>query len=138
MKKSLLIASLLALLTTTYSYAAQDVLLPSAVRTATNISGDIIRTTQKAVHIILVISAVPGTDTVTPKVQGKDALGNYYDVLVGTAISTTGTTVLKLGLGGGVIASGAAADMIPDVYRVVLTHSAGSSFTYSVTQNTSN
>jgi hypothetical protein len=118
------------------SYAGQDILLPVTVRTATNNSGDIYKSVQKSVHIIIVMSVVPGTDTVTPSIQGKDALGNYYNILVGAPISTTGNTVLKLGLGAGSVANGAAADMIPDVYRVVLTHSAASSFTYAVTQNT--
>lgn len=113
--------------------AGQDTLLASAARTATTTTSDVIKSTEKGIHVIIKVTAVPGVDTVTPKIQAKDSLGNYYDLLVGTAISTTGTTVLKLAPGISAIANASAADILPDVYRVVMTHSAGTSFTYSVT-----
>lgn len=120
------------------AFAAQDTILASAVRATTTTSSDIVRTTERVIHVVIKTSAVPGVDTITPKIQGMDSLGNYYDLLVGSAISTTGTVVLKVGPGLGVIAAGAAADMIPDVYRVVITHSAGTNFTYTVAINKMN
>lgn len=118
--------------------AGQDTILASAVRAATTTSSDIVKTTENSAHFIIVVSAVPGVDTITPKIQGKDFLGNYYDLLVGSAIVATGTTVLKISRGGAAIANGSAMDFLPDIYRVVVTHSAGTNFTYSVTVNRSN
>jgi hypothetical protein len=57
----------------------------------------------------------------TPKIQGKDPIsGTYYDVLVGPAISTTGTTILKVYPGINAIANGAASDILPSTWRVQL------------------
>lgn len=131
LKRLLLTCALL--LTSFVAVAGQDTLLPLAVRTATNTGADQYRTIETGIHLIVNVTVAPGSDTVTPKIQGKDNLGNYYDLLVGPAISTTGTTVLKIGKGIVGVANASAADIVPDVYRVVVTHSASSSFTYSVT-----
>jgi len=114
----------------------QNILIAAGVKTATNNSGDVVRTTEQAAHFVINVTAVPGVDTVTPKIQGKDALGNYYDILVGTAIVATGITVLKAGAGIGQLANLAAADVLPDIYRVLMTHSAASNFNYTVCSNT--
>lgn len=121
-----------------YAFAGQDTLLALSARTATTTSSDVVKSTEKGIHVVVRVTVVPGTDTITPKIQAKDFLGNYYDLLVGTAISTTGTTVLKLGPGIAPVANASAADVLPDMYRVVVTHSAGSSFTYSVTLQKAN
>lgn len=123
-------------LTATQVHAGQTTLLASAVRTATNTGDDIGKTTEKYITVILKITAVPGGDTVTPKIQGKDNLGNYYDILVGSAQAGTGTFVLRVGPGLATTANVSSGDMVPDIYRVVITHSAGTNFTYSVTLNT--
>ena len=138
MKRFKVLLATLALVLSCNSYAAQDVILASAVRTGTTTSADIYRTVEHGAHFVFVITAVPGVDTVTPKIQGKDALGNYYDILIGTALVATGTTVLKIYPGIGAVANGASPDILPDVYRVVVTHSAGTSFTYTMTANKDN
>lgn len=120
------------------AYGAQDTILSLSARTATTTTSDIVKSTEKGVHFILNVTVVPGVDTITPKIQGKDFLGNYYDILVGSAISSTGITVFKLSPGIAVLANGAAADILPDVYRVVVTASGSGSFTYSLTANKSN
>ena len=119
-------------------FAAQDVIFTSAVRTTTATSADIYRSTEHGAHFVFNVTAVPGVDTVTPKIQGKDALGNYYDILVGSAIVATGITVLKIYPGIGAVANGSASDVLPDVYRVVITPSAASNFTYTATANKAN
>jgi hypothetical protein len=137
MKLKVFLASLI--LAASFSVqAAQDTVLALSARTATTTSSNITKTTEKSAHFVINVTVVPGVDTITPKIQAMDNLGNYYDLLVGAAISTTGITVLKIAQGGAVIAGGAAADFMPDVYRVVVTPSAGTSFTYSVTVNKSN
>lgn len=112
-------------------------LLAVAVRAVTTTTPDINRTTEAVASVIIVMSAVPGVDTVTPKIQGKDNLGNYYDILVGSAIVANGTVKLEIGRGVATLANLAAGVMVPDIYRVVFTHSAGTNFTYSATLNTS-
>ena|SRR5258708_33467145 len=134
----LLFAFSLFVATITPSFSAQDTILSLAARTTTTTTSDIVKSTEKGLHFILNVTVVPGVDTITPKIQGKDSLGNYYDVLVGSAVSTTGITVLKLSPGIATVANGAAADILPDVYRVIITASGSGSFTYSLTANRSN
>lgn len=118
------------------AHAGQDTILTSAVRTATTTTSDIVKQTEDAVTFILNVTAVPGVQTLTPKIQGKDSLGNYYDIVVGTASATTGIVLLKVGPGIASVANVAIGDMLPDVYRVVITHSSTGNFTYTLTRNT--
>lgn len=111
------------------------VLIP-AVRAATNNSAEQTNLTYRGVHVVVDVTAVPGIDTVTPKIQGHDAVsGKYYDLLVGAPIVATGTVVLKLYPGITAAANLAVSDVLPPVWRVVMTHSAASNFTYSVGAN---
>lgn len=108
-------------------------ILASAARTATTNGQDMSNDAYQGVHVILDITAVPGGDSVTLTVQGKDpASGKYYSVLVGSAETTTGTKVYKVYPGIATLANGAANDILPTTWRVIVTHSAGTSFTYSV------
>lgn len=101
---------------------SQSTIFSTAARTATVNSADLNDPTAEAVHVIVDVTAVSGTSpTLTPKLQGKDpASGVYYDVLVGAAITATGTTVLKLGPGITAIPNLAASDFLPDTWRVRL------------------
>jgi hypothetical protein len=112
-----------------------DTILALAARTATTTTSDIVKTTERAVTFLLNVTVVPGVETLTAKIQGKDNLGNYYDIVVGTASAATGIVLLKAGLGIASVANVAIGDMLPDLYRVVITHSAAGSFTYSLTRN---
>jgi hypothetical protein len=110
-------------------------LLTSAVRSATTNSAvqtNGINPAEKGVIIYVNVTAVPGVDTVTPKIQGQDAFGNFYDILVGTAISTTTTQILTVYPGIAVSANVSASTLLSCSWRVVMTHSAGSNFTYTV------
>ena len=130
-----LVASLVLALASTGAHAGQDILLASAARTSTNTGADQYASGIHCAHFVLNVTAVPGVETITPKIQGKDPLGVYYDLLVGNAIVATGTTVLKVCRGIAPSANTAAEDFLPDIYRVVITHSAAGSFTYSLTRN---
>jgi hypothetical protein len=57
--------------------------------------------------------------------------GKFYNLLTGSAITTTGTTVLKIYPGIGTIANGAASDVIPANLRLVMTHADANSITYT-------
>ena len=113
---------------------AKSNVLSSAVRAATTNSADQTNYDCRGVHLIVDVTVVPGVDTVTPKIQGM-ANGIYYDILVGSAISATGTTVLKVYPGIAASANVSASDALPLQWRVVMTHSAATDFTYSVTAN---
>ena len=113
-------------------------ILAAAARTATPTIADEHDPNAEGVHVVIVVSALTSTPSVVPKIQGKDPYGNYYDVLVGSAITdvTVGTppatVVLKVGPGISPVANGAAADYLPDTWRVVMTHADTDSITYSV------
>jgi len=110
-----------------------SIILPSAARTAASVlSSDITNPQWRGGHFIVNISAyTSGSYVVT--VQGKDPVSsNYYDILVGSAITATGTTVLKVYPGIATIAGGAASDTLPRVFRVKVAASATPVATYSI------
>lgn len=116
---------------------ANGSVLQSAARTATNNSATFTNRTARSLHLIIDVTVAPGGDTVTPKIEGYDPIsGKFYTLLTGAAISTTGTNILKIGPGISASANAAAADFLPAYWRVVMTHSAAGSFTYSVAANT--
>lgn len=107
---------------------------PSAVRNAT-FTGDDNRKVpgNRGCKAILVVSAVPGIDTVQLVIEGKDpASGTYFTILSAAARAGAGTDVLTVLPGVTVTANVSAADELPDVYRARVVHSAGTNFTYSL------
>lgn len=85
-------------------------------------------------HLIINVISAPGTDTITPKLQGM--VNNiYYDLLESAPIDSTGITVLKIHPGISPIAKFSANDILPLKWRVIMTHSAATNFTYSVHAN---
>lgn len=83
-------------------------------------------------HFVINISAYT-SGTYTPHIQGKDPVsGAYYDILVGTALNSAGTTVLKVYPGIGALANGSASDVLPQTWRVQLIGGSSPSMTISV------
>lgn len=114
----------------------QETVLASAARTASVDSTDFTNHNAKGLHIIVNVSAITATPSIIAAIQGKDPVsGNYYDLLVGTAITTTGINVLKIYPGIGQIANGAASDLLPRIWRVSIAHADVDSITYSVGAN---
>lgn len=111
-------------------------LYASAARTAT-VTGDAqLNRGHRGLHLIVDLTVLAAAETVTPKLQGQDpASGKWYDLLVGAAISATGTNVYKVYPGIAAVANGAASDVVPATWRVVLTHSSTGAHTYSVGVN---
>jgi len=108
-------------------------ILASAVRAASNNSDDQKNRDAKGLHLIIDVTVVPGVDTVTFTVKGKDPLsGKYYTLLASAALVATGTVVLKVYPGLTAAANLVASDVLPADWRVEVTHSAGTNFTYSV------
>jgi hypothetical protein len=82
---------------------------------------------------VLNVTAVPGVDTVTLIIEGKDpASGTYYPVLTAAARVASGQDVLQVQPGGAVTANVSANASLPDTYRARVIHSAGTAFTYSL------
>lgn len=114
----------------------QGTLLTSAVRTATVTGTDVANDIYSCLTVILDITVAPGGDTLTIAIQGKDvASGKYYTILTGAAVTAAATTTYKVCPGMTAAANVSASDMVPAIWRVNVTHSAGTSFTYSVGYN---
>ena len=121
--------------------AQENVGLPgyiaSAARTTDHVGAWFTNEDHQRLHVIVNVSAAAGsTATFTPSIEAKvPATTQSYDLLVGTAISSTGRTVLKVGPGIAASANAAAQDMVPAVFRVTSTHAGAGSLTYSVDLN---
>jgi len=112
-------------------------LLPSAARTASQNSQAVgMEANEKAAHIIIDVTAIAATPSVVPTVEGWDSISeSWYSILVGVAITATGTTVLKVGPGVGAVANGAANDYLPNRWRVSMAAADADSMTYSIGAN---
>ncbi len=76
---------------------------------------------------------VYAVDTVTFTVEGRDPVSKkWYTLLASAAISAQSTVSLTVYPGVTVAANAAASRPLPRAWRVKVTHSAGTSFTYSV------
>lgn len=134
--KRIILALLLALVAG--AALAQNVnrngtLFASAARTATTNGQDMSNDSYKCVVVVLDLTVVPGGDTVTLTIQGKDVLSaKYYTLLAGSAEAGTATKTYSVCPGMTVLANVSAAQVLPQTWRVIVTHSAGTSFTYSV------
>lgn len=116
---------------------AQFFALPKAARTATKTSAKLYSVDAVAAAFVLVVTAVPTVETLTMKIQGVTIDGDVYDILTGTASAAAGTVVLTVGRGIPNTANVSSGLLLPDVFQVVVTHSASGSFTYEVEVNTS-
>lgn len=118
--------------------AEQTTLLSSAVRTTSTNSADVVKgSNYRGVHVNMQVSVISGANTITPIIQGKDAEGNYYDLLQGAATLSTGTNIIKVYPGAVAVPNAIASDGLPDVWRVRISHSSAiAPFTYSVNYNT--
>lgn len=107
--------------------------LASATRSASSNGDDIKKIPgMRGVKVVLDITTVPGVDTVTMTIQGKDPVsGKYYTILASAALVAVATTVYTVFPGAPVSANVSANDTIPDIYRLIFTHSAGTNFVYS-------
>lgn len=90
----------------------------------------------RGVDVIIDMTVVPGVDTVTFTIEGYDqASQKWYTILASAALVAIATTVLRVFPGATASANAAANAALPVGWRVRATHSAGTSFTYSVGAN---
>lgn len=118
--------------------AEQVTALASVARTATT-NVDVVKGSKYCgVQAFLKVTAVPTIETLTFAVRGKDVDGTYYTLLAGTASAATGTVPLTVFPAATVTANVSANNCLPDVWNLLVTHSASGSFTYSVVYNSIN
>lgn len=110
----------------------------SAARTVETTFGTFVNVNHRALHIIVGVTVI-GADDLTIEIQGRQLFPpfDFYPLLTSLAISSTGTTVLKVGIGFTPIANLTANDMIPAVWQVVATPSGVDPITYSINANLS-
>lgn len=111
-----------------------EIVLATGARTTTQTGSDIENLSARACHLVVSTTTI-GTGSITPKIQGKDANGIYYDILVGAAITTDTTTVLKVGPSFTAAANAVANDALPATIRIVVTANNANSAIYSVGLN---
>ena len=109
--------------------------LASAVRTATN-NNDLVNNNARGAIVTLDITVVPGTDTVTPSWTYKDPASGKFLALGAAGSAQVGTGTFRYLIYPAVAANASftavIAANIPRTWRVTITHSAGSNFTYSL------
>lgn len=136
MKKTLLGVALVAALSSSAQAQLANLqinVMPAAVRTAAQInSADVANNYYRGAHIIVTTTGyVSGNYTVT--VQGKNtSTGNYYDLLVSSAITANGQTILKIYPGISGFANGATSDFLPQIWRVQLNGASTPNMTIAV------
>jgi len=105
----------------------------SAARTATPTAVEVPCGAHRGLHLVIVVTAITASPSVVPTIDGYDPVsGTWYNLLTGSAITATGTTVLKIYPGIATIANAAASDVLPATIRVTCTHGDADSATYSV------
>ena len=85
------------------------------------------------VHLVVRVFTAPTSGSITPSIVGLAPNGEYT-ILDGAAISTTGTTVLKVYPGITAAANVSANDVLPTAWKVNI-DATGGLFNYSVTAN---
>ena len=112
----------------------ENTLIPSGTYAANTASADTTNFNARGAHFIINVTDIhAGTPSVVPHIQGKDPIsGNYYDLLVGAAITATGTTILKIYPGIGQVVNAAASDILPRVFRIQFIHADVQPIDYSV------
>jgi hypothetical protein len=106
----------------------------SAVRSATFVGDDNVKNPgSRGVKVTLDVTSVPTVDTVQLVIEHKDVVsGKYVQVGAAAARVAVGTDVLTVYPGIAVTANVAISDVLGDIYRVRVVHSAATNFTYSI------
>lgn len=111
-----------------------SLLITSAAHTAASASSSQANPGYRGAHVVINVTVAPTAGTITPSIVGI-CKGVEYTLLTGSAISTTGITVLKVYPGIAAVANAAASDVLPESWRLDIAHSTTTSFTYSALAN---
>jgi len=103
-----------------------------AARTATGTSGSL-SIPWVGIHVIIEVESISSTPSVVPTIRGLNKrTGNYYDILVGAAITSVGTTVLKIHPSILAVINLSAQDGLPSFIDIEMAHADTDSITYSI------
>lgn len=118
-----------------YAVGRSQIVFPSASRTTNQNGGDQDGSSFDFLHVIVDITTI-GTGSITVTIQGKDpASGKYYTLLASAALVANATTVLRVGPALTAAANLVANDMIPSIWRVIVTANNANPVVYSVGAN---
>ncbi len=111
-------------------------LLASAARTTTTASSDQTNPAWLGAHVIIKVTATGGTIALTPTIEAQDPVTtDWYPLLTGSVISSTGTSVLKIYPSLSGVSNKIAGDVLPATWRINVAHGNADSVTYSVAAN---
>lgn len=100
--------------------------------TTTQTSADLRNPNSAGVVVVLDMTVV-GTGSVTVQIQGKDkASGKFYPILTGAPVTTNVTNTYRVFPGITAVANAAVSDLIPSIWRVVVTANNANPTTYTV------
>ncbi len=120
----------------TLAYAVQGVLKASTYySTASTLTGNLSRIAPTGnLSIEVLNTAISGTPSVTPTVQGIDSAGNAFDLCVGRAITSAASSVQVIQVGpaltatSGTVGTGtlvSCSAVVPDLVRVNMVNASG-------------
>lgn len=113
-------------------HTPQLTLFPSAARTAAPTPAEFDAGGHHGCHVVIRLTAVTASPTLTPTVAFYDELADVWcTLLVGSDITATGTTVLKVYPGIAAVAGASASDCIHGRCRLSVAHADADSATYS-------
>ena len=105
----------------------------SEARTATPAAVQVDDDSVQGIQVIIDVTAIAATPSVVPTIDGFDPLSaKWYNLLTGSAVTGTGTTVLRIHPDLTAAANLTAKDFLPERYRIVMTHADADSITYTV------
>ena len=111
-------------------------LLPSAARTTAQTSGEFSAEEVYTSDFVFNVTLDPGTASITPSIQGQDAVSKaWYTILTGAAVAAVGTTVMRVGPTIIAAANVGANAMLPETFRVAVAVADAQSMTYSFSVN---
>jgi len=110
----------------------QGALTIAAGSTATVTGPDMVNQSARGVKVV-VVTTVIGTGSITLTIQGKDPGSNtYYTLLASAAIVTNTTGIYTVYPGLTAAANVTATDVLPQVWRLLVTANNANAATYSV------
>lgn len=111
----------------------RETLYASAARTATPTASVVSMRGRRGVQVVIVATAASDTPSVVATIQCYDPLSDsFYTLLTSAAITGISTTVLTVYPGATAANNVSAGNVIPDLFKVVMTHGDADSITYSV------
>ncbi len=111
----------------------EQTIFPSASRTASVDSADIINSNFKGAHFIVDVSDLTDTPFITVTIQGKDPIsGNYYDILISNTVNLVDTFLLRIYPGAFDSPNVSVPDILPNTFRVRVANGNSDPITYSI------